>query len=233
MDCFLDSVSSSGVATPLKKWVLIAGDSITEGVKAYQNTDDVLSDYSFLLGESLSSSGYDYDITASVGSGYYDTGDYDHQVPGYYSVHSGTYHPELSRWYLIDHSTSILDSNQKISAYGVPGTEPDMIIVNYGTNEVVNGDPTSDIRLSVSGLSSALRSAAPLSEVIILVPFTIQSASRYPSGQGYADAITQGATDYNTSNSTDAKFALIDLGGDFANLIQSSVFMAPDPNSSQ
>jgi hypothetical protein len=224
----LDALSIPGTAPPLSKWIILVGDSITEGINAYKGGNSVLADYSFLVGQELLSRGYDYCINASIGSGYLQSGDYDHLVPAYYSVQSGTYHPELSRWSSIDSGVSLLDSNNHISAYGSVNTEPSLVYINYGTNETSLSASLSDLTLSITGTIGALRSAAPSAQIQIAVPFTIQAPSQYPNGNTYAAAIRTGVTNYLNQSSTETMISLMDFGGDFAKLVESSYFMSTD-----
>ena len=133
-------------ATPVAKWAMISGDSITEGIGASE-----LAGYSHLLGQALQILGYEYALSASGWSGWINKGDNPPgDIPGYYVVtHSsngdgGEYDDMASRWNKIDgNGHSLLDSRGHISAYGQPGQEPALIMINYGTNDALHGSNPS------------------------------------------------------------------------------------------
>lgn len=214
----LDAGSSAGTAPVANPWVLMVGDSITEGYRADNGSDSTLSDYSFLVGQALFTKGYDYCVSACGSSGYLDYGDSSADVPPYYDVISGTYQVN-SRWNKIDNGVSLLDSNSQISSYGSTNTTPSLIIINYGTNEYLNTDNTTDLRNAITQCVAALRGAAPTAYILIMIPFCLQNTTEYPN-QAYTTAITNGVADYQSANPGDTKVNLVNYGVTLANTIQ-------------
>ncbi len=222
----VDAASSAGAAPAAKPWVLIVGDSITEGIEANAGADDSLDDYSFLLGQALESMGYDYGVSACGYSGWLRPGDSTGDVPGYYIVSGstsglgGTYSEAASRWDKIDAGVSLLDASGQISAYGQTGTPPAAIMINYMTNEALSGSSLSDAQASVSQSLAALRAAAPNAEILLLMPFSLEYAGKY--SPSYVSALIQGVAVYQAAHPADAKVRLIDLGLGVATTLQTS-----------
>lgn len=227
----LDNASTVGASTVAPNWALIVGDSITEGIDANANTSDVLVDYSFLVGESLS--GYEYGISACGSSGWLRPGDGAGDVPAYYVISGstngsgGTYNDATSRWNKIDAGVSLLDANGKISSYGQTNTQPSLIMINYMTNETISSSNVSDSQASVTQCITALRNAAPSATIAILVPFGLQYTGKYPN-QAYTQALKAGVVAYQTANPFDSKVVLIDLGVGVAATIQNGIYINPD-----
>ncbi len=175
------------------KWALIIGDSITEGCGASGMTV-----YSHLLGEALQTQGYEYGISACGWSGWLHGG--TGGVPPYYTVWTDNkYHDEQSRWNKIDAQHSLLDSEGHISAYGKTGQQPDLIFMNYGTND--RGKSDLFVQTVPQGLA-ALRQAAPNAQIILLIPF----------GQYMKKEILESVEKNRAAHGQDSKLAVIDLG---------------------
>ena len=177
---------------PEPKWAMIIGDSITEGIGT-----TALSSYSHLIGQALSEKGYGYCISACGWSGWLNRGDNPPgDVPGYYVMKDGTYHDELSRWNKIDgNNHSLLDTKGQMSAYGKNDQQPSLIIINYGTNDILHKSNPVDTKASMEGCLEALRKSAPDAEIVLIVPF----------GQYYAKDLHEAASKY------DEKVSIIDL----------------------
>ncbi len=214
----VDGLSTPGTAPALRHWGLFVGDSITEGINSNGGSPDFITDYAFLLSQTLDQLGYDYGIDACGGRGYLLTGDSSigGDVPAWYYVSGGVYNASLSGWNKIDGSNSLLDSNSQISAYGSTGTTPAIILINFGTNEAINTSSTSDLATAVQDALASLRAAAPSAQLRILLFF-----GAYTGGAGfysaataatYAAAIRNGVTNYLAANPGDTKTKLIDLG---------------------
>jgi lysophospholipase L1-like esterase len=201
----VDAESKPLPAAPESKWALIVGDSITEGIGATE-----LGGYSHLVGQALQTQGYEYGINACGWSGWINKGDNPPgDVPGYYVITNssngsgGQYDDAASRWNKIDgNSHSLLDSNGHISAYGNTGQEPSLILINYGTNDLLHGSNPSDTRASIVQSLAALRKSAPDAEIILLIPF----------GQYYARELKDAVEIHKKAHQADPKIAIIDLG---------------------
>ena len=191
--------------TPLGKWALIIGDSITEG-----NGATALSSYSYLLAQALRTQGYEYGLSACGYSGWLARGDKPPgDVPGYYSVagsvngSGGTYNDAESRWNKIDGNRhSLLDADGRLSAYGGRGQEPALILINYGTNDGLRKSNPSDLKASINQSLEALRKSAPDALIIVLVPF----------GQYCAGMLREAVELRRNANPSDSRISLIDLG---------------------
>jgi len=211
-------------ATVRKKWALIVGDSITEGIGVKD-----LGSYSTLVGQGLQELGYEYGISACGYSGWLCKGDRSGDVPGYYIItgssggKGGKYNQAASRWNKIDANTSLLDSGGHISASGKTSQEPSMIMINYGTNEALRmKDKGSDISVSMAQSLRALRKAAPNAQIHYLVPF----------GQYWAKDIHAVVKAYQAENPTDKRVSVIDLGQKTANsLLKHGYWGSLHPNN--
>ncbi len=195
-------------ATPGTRWALIVGDSITEGVGAYE-----LECYSHLVGEALLTRGYEYGISACGWSGWLNRGDNPPgDVPGYYVVRDsvdgrgGRYVAEESRWHRIDANHSLLDADGRLSAHGGTGQEPSVILINYGTNDSLHRQNPSDVRASMRQCLPALREAAPEAHLFVLIPF----------GQFQAAELREAVAEFRASRPDDRRLTVIDLGPDAA-----------------
>ncbi|MBT3379625.1 MAG: SGNH/GDSL hydrolase family protein [Lentisphaerae bacterium] len=186
------------------KWALIVGDSITEGCGAYE-----LEGYSHLVGQALVTQGYEYTISACGWSGWLNRGDRPPgDVPGYYVVTGsvdgtgGVYDEAASRWNKIDANHSLLDAQSRISAYGGTDQEPGVILINYGTNDVLHRSNASDVVASMEQCLMALRDAAPAAHIVFVIPF----------GQYKAAEIHRTVRDYQAAHPDDQRILVIDLG---------------------
>jgi lysophospholipase L1-like esterase len=201
----LDPDSKAVSTAPGKKWAMIIGDSITEGIGATE-----LAAYSHLLGESLQAEGYDYCISACGFSGWLNRGDSPPgDVPGYFMIagsengQGGQYDDTASRWNKIDgNNHSLLDAAGHISAYGEEGQEPTLILINYGTNDALHKSNLADTLASMIQSLAALRKSAPDAQIIVLIPF----------GQYYAKELYLAVEIHKADHPTDKKISLIDLG---------------------
>ena len=208
----LDSDSRPIPATPGSKWVLIIGDSITEGIGA-----SALAGYSHLLGQALRTQGYEYGISACGYSGWINKGDKPPgDVPGYYTITNssegvgGHYDEAASRWNKIDgNGHSLLDARGKISAYGQPGQEPSLILINYGTNDELHKSSRSDTLASMVQSLEALRKSGPNARIIVLIPF----------GQYYAAELKEAVEIHKKRHPADTSIAIVDLGRSAANTL--------------
>jgi len=201
----VDADSKPIPAAPDAKWAMIVGDSITEGCGATE-----LAAYSHLVGQALRTQGYEYCVNACGWSGWINKGDNPPgDVPGYYVVsHSsngagGQYDDAASRWNKIDgNGHSLLDAAGHISAYGNPGQEPALILINYGTNDALHKSNPSDTQASMVQSLAALRASAPAAQIIVLIPF----------GQYYAKELKLAVETHRKSHPADTKVSIIDLG---------------------
>ena len=222
----IDSGSSAGLAPAVRPWVLIVGDSITEGIEANAGADDALDDYSYLLGQALEAQGYDYGVSACGYSGWLRPGDSTGDVPAYYVVtgssngQGGTYGEAASRWDKIDQGVSLLDAQGQISAYGQAATPPVAILINYMTNEALSASNLSDAQASVTQGLAALRGAAPGAELLVLMPFGLEYAAKY--NVNYVTALRQGVSAYQAAHPADVRVRLVDLGQALATTLEAS-----------
>ena len=207
----VDADSIPGSEAPAPRWALIVGDSITEGVGAYE-----MEDYSHLVGEGFRTLGYEYGVSAAGWSGWNFRGDNPPgDIPGYYPVTDsvngagGHYHEEDSRWNRIDANHSLLDSAGHLSGYGKTGQEPDVILINYGTNDAIHHSNQSDAKASMTQCIPVLRQAAPKARLFILIPF----------GQYLANELKDAVKQYQTAHPDDHGITIIDLGPDAAHAI--------------
>ena len=210
-------------ALPRRPWVLIVGDSITEGIQADNGSDSALSDYSFLVGQGLDAAGYDTCVSACGYSGWLRPGDAGGDVPAYYAVRGGVYQSAESRWNKIDAHTSLLDSRGHVSAYGSVGQEPSLIFINYGVNECLNNAPLRDMAASIEGALLALRHAAPRAKIVVLVPPGLADPHIYPSGASYIAALKSAVRAHQTRHH-DTQTVLIDFGGEFGRALGSPAY---------
>ena len=201
----VDAESSPVTAKPGSKWALIIGDSITAGCGASE-----LAPYSHLVGQALLAQDYEYGINACGWSGWLNKGDNPPgDVPGYYVVKGsengigGQYDDAASRWNKLDgNGHSLLDAKGRLSAYGLVGQEPALILINYGTNDILHRSNPSDTCASIVQGLAALRASAPKAQIIILIPF----------GQYYAKELKAGVEAHKKAHPKDARIAVIDLG---------------------
>jgi hypothetical protein len=249
----IDGGSTAGTAPGGRPWGMIIGDSITEGIGADATGNaDHLCDYAYFVAQEMDRVGYDTCISACGYSGFLVPGDgypttptptanlpawntspistSSSDVPPYYSIISGSY-VGGSRWNKIAAGVSLLDSNGQISAYGATGTAPSFILLNYGTNEVLESGNSAwsasaqltDFQAAVIGALTALRAAAPQAVILLMVPFGF-----YPSGLGlaaapYRTALYSAMSVYQAEYPGDVLTSLLDLGATVCN----TVFLSP------
>lgn len=221
----LDDSSSAGVSTAgTKGWVKIIGDSITEGIKANNNKDNIVYGYTFQVLQGLRALGYEVCVSACGYSGYLISGDSGADVPPYYYVSGsssgsgGTYDDSKSRWNKIDENVSALDSNNHLSAYGDVGTEPVAIAVNYLTNEALSKSNTSDSQAAMTQAMAAHRQAAPDAWLFQIVPFGFHYSPKYSSS--WLEVFNNAMNSYHSAYPGDSKVATIDIGSDLSNTLE-------------
>lgn len=227
----LDAQSEPVKARKSASWILIVGDSITEGIEADNGADSTLADYSHILGESLKTTfDMDYCVSACGCSGWIRPGDFTGDVPAYCAVSSshdgkgGAYDDAGSRWNKIDGRTSLLDAHGHLSGYGGVGQEPTVILINYMVNECLSGASPSDAQASVTQALTALRRAAPDATIYLLIPPGIHNTRIYPKGAAYLDALRNGYDTYLASHRKDQGCILLDLGQGMSDLLASPLY---------
>lgn len=203
-----------------RPWVLVVGDSITEGIQADNGRDDNLSDYSFLVGEGLKGAGYDTAVSACGYSGWLRPGDAGGDVPGYFLADPAA----QSRWNWIDAKTSLLDARGHLSGWGGVGEEPAAILLNYGVNECLSGTSADAMQASVTGALAALRRAAPSARLLMLVPPGLADPPVYPNGPAYIAALNAGFDAYQRAHPADTKAVRLDLGPEVAHALGSPAY---------
>ncbi len=156
-----------------KRWVLMVGDSITEGSAANNGKSDNLASWSYFVGTGLQGLGYEYGVSACGYSGWLRPGDGSGDVPPYYQLSKtpGGFEDARSRWNKIDARTSLLDVKKHLSGYGENGQEPSAILINFGTNDRLTNVKSADMEASITGSLQALQTAAPQAEIFVIVPF--------------------------------------------------------------
>ena len=214
----LDDGAKPTPAPPLRHWVLIVGDSITEGIQADDGRDSSLCDYAFLVGQGLNAAGFDYTVSACGYSGWVRPGDAQGDVPAYLPLLG------VQRWNMIDADTRLLDSRGHLSAYGGIGQEPAAILLNYGVNECLNHSDKAAMRDSVISVLTALRRAAPRTEITVLVPPGLADTRIYPNGPAYITALHAAVAAYQAAHPADRKAVLVDLGPDVARALGSPAY---------
>ena len=215
----LDGGAAPLPAPALRPWVLIVGDSITEGIQADDGADDSLRDYAFLVGQGLNTAGLDYTVSACGYSGWIRPGDARSDVPAYFLAPGGA-----GRWNKIDADTSLLDPRGHLSAYGEIGQEPAAVLLDYGVNECLSGSDKPAMSASVLGSLLALRRAAPAALLLVLVPPGLADARVYPNGPAYHAALRAAFTAYRAAHPADRRTALVDLGPDVAHALASPAY---------
>jgi lysophospholipase L1-like esterase len=221
----VDADSQTAADYPKSNWALIIGDSITEGIGATE-----LNGYAHLVAQALAKEGCEYCLNACGWSGWINRGDNPPgDVPAYYNIQNSTngtggkYDDATSRWNKIDGNRhSLLDSRGHISAYGQTGQEPALILINYGTNDLIHHDDASDTVASINQGLAAVRASAPDAEIVILIPF----------GQYYAKELKEAVERRKAAQPADHKIAIIDLGPGVAKNLaaKNGVFGGLHPN---
>ncbi|MCH4091724.1 SGNH/GDSL hydrolase family protein [Acetobacter sp.] len=224
----VDSNSSAGVSVAgTKGWIKIIGDSITEGIKANNNKDNIVYGYTFQVLQGLRAKGYEVCVSACGYSGYLVSGDSSADVPPYYYVSGsssgsgGTYDDSKSRWNKIDANVSALDSNNHLSAYGAVGTEPAAIVVNYLTNEALSKFSTSDSQAAMRQAMTAHRQAAPDAWLFQIVPFGFHYTPKYAAS--WLAVFNNAMNDYRAAYPGDTRVATVDIGSDLSNTLQKNM----------
>ena len=219
-----DGATPGGAPQTRRPWVLMVGDSITEGIQADDGKDSNLSDYSFLVGQGLNAAGYDYAVSACGYSGWIRPGDAHADVPAYFYIDDTGYQPALSRWNRIDEQTSLLDTRGHLSGDGSVGDEPAAIVLNYMVNETLSGAYAATAQASVTGALIVLRQAAPNALLLVVVPPGLESKQIYPHAARYLTALSNGVAAYQVTHRTDKRVVLLDLGPDVANALASPAY---------
>ena len=88
----------------------------------------------------------------------------------------------------------------------IPGKEPALILLNYGTNDALHKSNPSDTQASIIQSLAALRRSAPDAQNILIIPF----------GQYYAKELMQAVAAHQQTHPAEKKLAIIDLGPDVA-----------------
>lgn len=215
----VDSRASPLPASPRRTWVLVVGDSITEGIQADNGRDSSLRDYAFLLAQGLDAAGVDVGVSACGYSGWLRPGDAGGDVPAYFPP-GGT----GGRWSRIDSRTSLLDTHGHLSADGGVGQEPEMVLLNYGVNECLSGSDLGQMQASVSGAMAALRQAAPRARILLLVPPGLADTRIYPQGPRYIEALRAGAAEYQKRYPAETSVQTLDLGVPVARALGSPAY---------
>jgi lysophospholipase L1-like esterase len=223
----IDGRSSPGIAPAARPWVLLVGDSITEGIEAQDGADNFLCSYSFYMSRTFDQLGFDMSVSACGFSGWLRPGNGGGDVPAYFMVSGGDYDEGLSRWNKIDAGVSLLDPDGRISAYGGQNSWPAMILINYGTNDAICGCSRADVQASVSGALAALRAAAPSAVIGIIMPFGLENGSVFPDGAAYAASLREGVAAYRAVADDDAVM-LFDFGADFARAVTREPYANPN-----
>lgn len=213
----VDSGSTAGTSAWNGKWVEFVGDSIPSGSGVGPNAPNNIGTYEWLIGQTLLASGYDYDNDSAGSTGYIPTGG---DVPGIYRIQGGTFYP-ASRWNKIDGTTSLLDSNSHISAYGSTGQEPAAIVNEMGANDIEVPVTILDLTASITGWTTAVRAAAPNAWIDICIPFGAYNSTVFPTGLSYIAAMKAAVSAYQSANPADLKVMLIDEGAGVSNLLAS------------
>jgi lysophospholipase L1-like esterase len=216
----VDNGSAAQPPEPPRPWVLIVGDSITEGIGAGSS----IGDYAFLVGQGLRQRGYDTCVSACGYSGWIRSGDAGGDVLPYYAIRNGVYAEPSSRWNKIDSHTSLLDSTGHLSGQGETGQEPAAIVINYIVNETLTNANRADAQASITGCLAALRTAAPKAIIIVVMPPGLADARVYPGGGPYMAALRDGVAAYQKAAPGDTKVMLLDLGPEVAHALASAPY---------
>ena len=219
----LDDGAAPLTLPPRRPWILIVGDSITEGIGAGEGTgagdgDSALADYSFLVGRGLEAAGYDPAVSACGYSGWLRPGDAHGDVPAYFPP-SGE-----ARWNKINARVSLLDGRGHLSGWGGMGEEPAAILLNYGVNECLSGTDPAALSVSVTGALTALRRAAPHARLLVLVPPGLADTRVYPAGPRTIAALDSGVAAYRRTHPADKNAVQIDLGAGTAHALASPAY---------
>jgi len=225
---WIDDGSSPGLAPAARPWVLLVGDSITEGIEAQNGGDNYLCSYSFHLDRALNELGFDTGVSACGFSGWLRPGNGGGDVPAFFMVNGGAYDDGMSRWNKIDARVSLLDAGGRISAYGDENSAPAMILINYGTNDAICGCSHADVQASIVGALAALREAAPGAVIGIIMPFGLENEAVFADGASYAATLRAGVAAYRAAFADDDAVLLFDFGLDLARTITGALYANPN-----
>ena len=222
----------SAVVTGTKR-MLLYGDSISEGIRAFSNSPEVDGnqyEYSFYLGQALKSVGYEYSISACSGQGYTIAG--TSSVPPLFTPGNDS----NSAWDKVSSATSRLSSGQfKVM--------PTLILDMHGTNDGLQSVASGTVTTAVQGFYTAVRAAAPLATLIGVIPFggyvraaKIAGINAFIAASGDTNTfIIDLATDNRFSNTTfsgDGIHMQTTATGEIASLLIPAVFVAAGVTSS-
>ena len=114
-----------------------------------------------------------------------------------------------------------MDDSEHLSGYGDRGQEPSLILINYGTNDALKNVDAGDLQVSIKEAVKALRRAAPLAKIVLIIPF----------GQYEAGVIKAGLAAYQSEQPLDHDVHLIDLGQTVAEgLVDKGFWAGVHPN---
>jgi len=218
----IDGESRAAEAPAARRWALVVGDSITEGIQARDGADHFLYCYAFHLERALDLLGFDTGISACGYSGWLRPGDADSDVPPYLAANGSS-----GRWNRIDEHVSLLDVYGHISAYGAALTAPSMIIINYLLNDVIAGSNVGDLEAGIPQCIAALRAAAPNALIVLVVPFGIHNSAIYPHGIKYCEAFAAAIRAYRTAYPDDNRVFVKDFGVTVSNTLTHGIYANP------
>lgn len=222
----IDAASSAGVASAARPWIIVHGNSISEGIGAETQSNN----HSFVMAiqRTMDALGIDVCQDGCGYSGYLSPGDSSSDVPALYVVSGGVYSQATSRWDKISAGISRLDSSNHLSAYGGTGQEPAAIFVIMSVNEDLHGYSLTDTRLAVSGYIAAARAAAPNAVISICLDFGHEWTGGSNYRQTYPVAILGGVADYKAANPSDKRVVSHSAGVALATMIESAPNIAGD-----
>ena len=173
------SITTPQMAT---KWALVYGTSISEGFVTGVSPE-FLQGYSWELGQSLISQGYELGYEVQYGDAI-DTGypEWPALTPNEYRVTGGVYSDANSRWDKVTGWVSNLDANGDLSGYGGTNQMPSIIWVEESTNDI--WDTQADLKTAIQGWMTALRTAAPGAKILAFPISTIDNTNAYYGDQG-------------------------------------------------
>lgn len=158
--------------TPNARKLLIYGDSITEGTQSKNGSDGMTTGYAFAFAEAMrKTKQFEYSIKGAGYSGIaWATPSANGGQPPAWTASNDT----LSSYNKIDGSGA---AGAALTT-GTPGsaseqfiTQPDLIVINWGTNDGNQGVAAATIQASAQGLLVQLRVCAPNAVIVVIVPF--------------------------------------------------------------
>jgi hypothetical protein len=145
--------------------ILLLGDSITEGLRAYQNSPEIDGAefaWSSLVGSALqqltTAGGWEYGISGCSSQGYTITGT-GGMVPVFTPGNDAQ-----SSWNKVTAATSRLSGGQFI-------VQPTAILDNHGENDFLQNVSSGTVQTAIQGLYTAMRAAAPLATLVGVINF--------------------------------------------------------------